>query len=226
MLTYKLYFIRHGMTEGNRDGSYVGWTDLDLCEDGITQIEDLLSSYEYPQVQEVYCSPLLRARHTAELIYPDSPMTVVEDLKELSLGDFEGKSFLELQEDEAYKLWLKDSYHNPPPNSQESGEQFAQRISQAVNAIFLNMSEQGITKAAVVTHGGVIMGLMSAFAIPRLPMGRWAVSGGSGFAVSMTSQMWMRDNAYEVFDTVPNGFEVGNDPAVKRSLGIDDEDED
>ena len=34
MVTYKLHFIRHGMTDGNRTGRYVGRTDVPLCQEG------------------------------------------------------------------------------------------------------------------------------------------------------------------------------------------------
>lgn len=223
MLTYKLYFIRHGMTEGNRDGRYVGWTDLDLCEEGINQIKSLEKEYDYPDVQEVYCSPLTRCKTTADLIYPNHPMTVVDGLMELSLGAFEGKTFVELEKLPEYKAWLSDSINNAPPDSKETGKEFASRIAGAVNAIFMDMNQRRITKAAVITHGGVIMGLMSAFALPRMSMGHWAVSGGSGFVVSMSTQMWMRDNSFEIIGTVPEGYKAGEDLSVMRSLGVEED---
>ena len=222
MVSYKLYLIRHGMTEGNREGFYTGRTDVHLSPEGIAQVKALTENYEYPDIDEVYCSPLLRCQETAEIIYPDRSLTLVEDLQELSLGDFEGKKITDLKGTEAYDKWLQDSYHNPPPNALETGEQFARRIAQGINSIFMNMCQEGIHRAAVITHGGVIMGLMSGFAFPRLPMGKWAVSGGSGFEISMTTQNWMRDNAFEYVADVPFGFKAGEDLSVINSLGIDE----
>src|SRR5574344_1051650 len=122
MVTYKLYLIRHGMTDGNKEGYYTGRTDVPLCKEGIEQLNSMSKLYEYPDVQEIYCSPLLRCRQTAEILYPDRSLTLVDDLMELSLGDFEGKKINDLQKDEIYQKWLRDSLHNPPPNSVETGE--------------------------------------------------------------------------------------------------------
>lgn len=61
MVTYKLHFIRHGMTDGNRTGRYVGRTDVPLCQEGRQELEALKQKYRYPEVQEVYCSPLTRS---------------------------------------------------------------------------------------------------------------------------------------------------------------------
>ena len=221
MVTYKLYLIRHGMTSGNRDGRYVGWTDLDLCKEGIEQLEEMKQKYEYPTVDEVYSSPLSRCLQTADIIYPDNEITVVEELKELSMGDFEGKSFEELAHLSEYRLWMADTFRNTPPGSTESGEEFAMRIRSGIDMIFRDMVARKITSAAVITHGGVLMGLMSAFAIPQLEPSAWATSNGGGFAVSMTTQMWMRDGGFEVLGHVPFGFSSGNDQRVKASLGIE-----
>ncbi|MEG1774566.1 MAG: histidine phosphatase family protein [Oscillospiraceae bacterium] len=224
MVTYKLHLIRHGMTAGNRDGRYVGRTDLPICPEGRAELQRLVAQYEYPAAQEIYCSPLLRCRETAELIYPDHPLTVVDGLVELSMGDFEGKRLTELKDKPEYRAWLADSMHNTPPGSLESGEGFAKRIAQALNSIFMNMSQNRISQAAVITHGGVIMGLLSAFAMPRLPLSRWAVSNGTGYTVSMSAQLWMRDNVIELISAVPEGFTPGADPRVMDSLGVSADD--
>jgi len=41
MVTYKLHLIRHGMTEGNRTGRYVGRMDLPVCLEGREQLEEM-----------------------------------------------------------------------------------------------------------------------------------------------------------------------------------------
>lgn len=220
MVNYKLHFIRHGMTEGNLTGRYVGRMNLPVCAEGRSQLEEMKSKYQYPDVQEVYCSPLLRCLQTADILFPDTPRTVVDDLVELSLGDFEGKSIDELKNTPAYIDWISDSLHNKIPGSLENGEQFATRISGALYAVFRNMTQRKITEAAVVAHGGVFMGLLSAFAMPRRSMGEWALSNGSGYTVIMSTEMWMRDQIIQVAGTVPQGFSAGNDPRVLKSLGI------
>ena len=220
MDTYKLHFIRHGMTDGNRTGRYVGRTDVPLCQEGRQELEALKQKYRYPEVQEVYCSPLTRCVQTADILYPDSPRTLVEILVELSLGDFEGKYMKDLKDNPAYRAWLKESLKNTPPGALETGEQFAQRIAVALQQIFMNMTQNHITEAAVIAHGGVLMGLLSAFAMPRRPMGEWAISNGCGYSVRMSTQLWMRDQIIEVLGPLPEGRQSGQDDRVKAFLGI------
>ncbi len=220
MVTYKLHLIRHGMTEGNRVGRYVGRLDIPICKEGREELEMLKAKYDYPAVQEVYCSPLLRCVQTADILYPDEPRTIVEDLIELSLGDFEGKYIDALQEDPAYRQWIANSLSSTPPGALESGEQFGARIGGALNAIFMNMTQNRITEAAVIAHGGVFMAMLSAFVMPRAPMGEWALGNGTGYTIRMSTGLWMRDQVVEVIGSVPVGLPTGRDPRVMGSLGI------
>lgn len=220
MVTYRLHLIRHGMTEGNRTGRYVGRMDLPLCLQGREELEQLKQRYRYPEVQEVYASPLTRCVQTADILYPDTPRTLVENLVELSLGDFEGKYIKDLQGDPAYRAWLRESLKNTPPGAVETGTEFAQRIAVGLQQVFMNMTQNHITEAAVIAHGGVLMGLLSAFAMPRRPMGEWAISNGCGYTIRMSTQLWMRDQIVEVLGPVPEGCRSGQDDRVKASLGV------
>ena len=219
MVTYKLHLIRHGMTSGNLEGRYVGRMDIPVCSDGVRALEELRKNHPYPTVQEVYCSPLIRCRQTADILFPSEPLTVVDDLTELSLGDFEGKSIDSLKDSPAYLAWLEDSGENTPPGALETGREFAERTAVALNAIFMHMSQNHITEAAAVTHGGVLMSLLSRFAMPPRPMGEWAVANGCGYTIRTSIQMWMRDETFEIIGTVPEGVRVGQDPHAKRALG-------
>ena len=52
MRTYQLHLIRHGLTEGNLKGLYVGsGTDLPLCPEGAAQLEALRNLVILPMAQ-------------------------------------------------------------------------------------------------------------------------------------------------------------------------------
>ena len=56
MKYYKLHLIRHGLTQGNLDGRYIGsGTDLPLCAEGRAQLEELKAKFQYPDVPLVFC---------------------------------------------------------------------------------------------------------------------------------------------------------------------------
>lgn len=65
MITYKLHLIRHGQTEGNQKGLFVGRTDMPVSEEGFDELSRLRDTYEYPRVGAVYTSPLRRCIQTA-----------------------------------------------------------------------------------------------------------------------------------------------------------------
>ena len=97
MKSYQLHLIRHGLTQGNLDGLYVGsGTDLPLCPEGEAALRDLKEKFVYPRVDTVFCSPLQRATQTADILFPEaSHKMVVNDLREMAFGVYEGKKVLD-----------------------------------------------------------------------------------------------------------------------------------
>ena len=63
-----ILFIRHGATEGNLRRRYIGRTDEPLCAAGIAQAERLRGQNLFADC--LFVSPLLRARQTAEIVFP------------------------------------------------------------------------------------------------------------------------------------------------------------
>jgi alpha-ribazole phosphatase len=57
MKTYHIYLLRHGMTEGNKKGQYIGSTDIPLCEEGIQQLCDISKTYVYPAAELLLFKP-------------------------------------------------------------------------------------------------------------------------------------------------------------------------
>ena len=97
MKYYKLHLIRHGLTQGNLDGRYIGsGTDLPLCAEGRAQLEELKAKCQYPDVPLVFCSPMLRAQQTAEVLFPNAKLTILQDLREMNFGKFENRPITEL----------------------------------------------------------------------------------------------------------------------------------
>ena len=95
MKYYKLHLIRHGLTQGNLDGRYIGsGTDLPLCAEGRAQLEELKAKFQYPDVPLVFCSPMLRAQQTAEVLFPNAKLTILQDLREMNFGKFENRPSL------------------------------------------------------------------------------------------------------------------------------------
>ena len=202
MITYKIHLIRTGKTSTTPGKRYVGQADIPLCDKGTEALADLRREFTYPAAEMVFSSPLCRCAQTAEILYPDTYAEVIDGLKDINLGEFEGKTFEELRENEAFALWLKNSFENTPPGGEEITA-FTTRIVDAVREIFIRMMEEKIQNVAVVTHGGVIMTLLAAIGLPKMPLHQWAVDNGCGYTLLFTPQMWMRDGCAEVFCHLP-----------------------
>lgn len=210
-----VYLLRHGKTAWNLEGRYQGRSDIPLCEAGKQELSPADFSPE-----RVYVSPMKRAAETAQLLFPGVQPIVVPGLEEMDFGAFEGKSVAELEDDEDFGRWLADSAHNAPPGG-ETGLQMAERLMRALSEIFAHMMQNRITSAAVITHGGAIMTLLTAFGYPRRELGSWSVENGKGYTILMSPQMWMRDNSFEIYDTVPSMLEEGDNRWDTRSWAMD-----
>lgn len=99
----KIYLIRHGKTQGNLSGKYIGSrTDEPLCEEGIRE----LKGKTYPQAQILFVSPMKRCIQTAELLYPGLEQRKIPLLQECDFGDFENKNYKELSGNPDYQAWI------------------------------------------------------------------------------------------------------------------------
>lgn len=202
MLTYKIHFLRHGLTQANYDSRYIGLTDEPLCENGRRQLEEMRGGGGYPAVEKVYASPLKRAVQSAEILFPQMEVETMEDLRELDFGAFENRTAQELEQDAQFCQWRASPPSARTPGG-ESGEDLLFRATRAAQSIFMRMAEEKMRSVAVVTHGGLIMSLLSGMGLPRRQMMFWNCEPGEGFTVMFSTQMWMRDQKFEICGVVP-----------------------
>lgn len=207
MKTFTLHLIRHGLTQGNLDGLYVGsGTDLPLCPQGRDQLVGLTERFAYPQVDTVFTSPLSRAVQTANILFPNAAHTfTVQDLRECDFGVFEGRPVRELVKDPDFGKWM-DPQSGFVPKGAESTEAFNKRCASALLKLFEYMIKAGVTEAACVTHGGVIMSMLSQRALPSRKPEQWMADPGCGYTVRTDVELWMRDSIVEAVDIVPAGY--------------------
>lgn len=212
MKGYRISILRHGRTEANEKGIYIGKTDLPLSETGRRQLEELYDTHEYPRVQRVYSSPLERAVQSALILFPDREIVEVDELREMDFGIFEGIAAEELLELDSYRAWLKGGLDNPPPNG-ESLRNMMVRCYTALNMIILDMMENGITHAGVMTHSGILMNMMSCFGLPKMKPMEFACPMGHGYEIMVTAQMWQQGGCFEILGKIPGYGAVGYNDA-------------
>ena len=202
MITYKIHFIRHGLTQANKDGRYIGRTDTPLCTEGMDELRSLKETYAYPKVQKVYTSPLLRCRQTAEILYPNRLTVPAEGLEEYDFGVFEGRTAEELAGTEMFVRW-NESGMKAAPDQAESITAFAERTAEGFARVVDDMMRGQITTAALILPGGVMMNLLTVFGYPKRDPMLWAAQDGTGFTALLNAQLWQRDGVFEVYSQIP-----------------------
>jgi len=197
MRNYRLYLIRHGITSGNLEGKYIGTTDLPLCEEGVDAISSLVALDVYPHVQKVYSSPLKRCLETAEIIYPERLLKRIDGIAEMDFGEYEGKTHEQLSADKDYIEWLKGGYEAAAPGGESFGH-FTIRCLDGLEEIFKDMTANDVTSAAVITHSGVIMNLLSGYGLPKMKPVDFACNQGEGFEIQLSTFLWQHGPVFEI----------------------------
>lgn len=201
MRTYKIHLIRHGLTDANIKGLYIGCkTDLPLCPEGVEELRALREAVEYPAVGRIYSSPMLRSRQTAGVLYPGSEVYPIEQLKEYDFGEFEGKTAAQLEGYPAFSDWTSGKISAPPGG--EDTKEFIKRLCVGLNRAVCDMMENDITEAAIMMHGGAIMMLLSATAVPRRKTVDWTSENGRGYSIRITPSLYHSSGIVEVYGTV------------------------
>ncbi len=202
MKGYHISIFRHGITDANENGIYIGKTALPLSEAGREALMDKYEQLDYPKVQRVYSSPLERAVQTAEIIFPEREIVIVDDLREMDFGVFEGLPAEELVRLDSFKKWLKGGLDNPPPNG-ETLRSMMLRCYSALNLMILDMMKEGFTHAGVVTHSGILMNMLSCFGLPKKKPMEFSCEPGEGYEILVTAMMWQNSSAFEILGKVP-----------------------
>ena len=87
-----LYIMRHGKTDWNKLHKMQGRTDIPLNDEGRQMASAACEEYKNINIDVCYCSPLIRAYETAQLVLKgrNIPIIIDERLIEMGFGEYEG----------------------------------------------------------------------------------------------------------------------------------------
>ena len=177
----RLLLARHGQSVSNAVRRFQGVQDVPLSELGRRQAEALARAFGQRRIAAVYSSPLQRARHTAELVAAavQAPRRSVDDLRELSLGEWEGCTVeeVEARPGNPYACWVRDPVGSLPPG----GEPLADVQGRVVRALAdIERAHPNGDDVLVVCHGGVISAYLAhCLGLPLSSIWRLTVSNCS-----------------------------------------------
>ena len=149
-----LYLARHGQTAYNLEGRFQGQLPVSLDDTGRAQANELAELAAAHEFAALWCSPLLRARETADAVAARIGLEPREDARLMvtDAGDWTDRSFADVQAEApaAFAAFAGGETDFAFPG----GESFAQqgvRVAAALAEI-----ERAALPALAVCHGGVI----------------------------------------------------------------------
>ena len=166
----KIVLIRHGITVGNEQHMYYGSTDVSLSERGKHLLEKQRDAGVYPASEDAqyFTTGMLRTEQTLDIIYGEQPHEVIEALRELDFGEFEMRTYEQLNSIPEYQRWITAEDTETAPPGGESISSFTKRIRsgfdelKARNELYMlklrNHGKEAMT--ICICHGGVISGIM------------------------------------------------------------------
>lgn len=189
MAELKVYFFRHGLTYGNVEAKMCGRTDTLVCRKGWDDLYHLKDNYEYPEVERVYCSPAIRCRETASVLFPGMRPKIVENFWEMDFGTWEDIP-VDCSQGAGFEKWLNQDPDCGFPEGESILEcQF--RAMAAMTRVIKECKEEGISKVAVVAHGEVLSCLMTMALVTDEPASSFTLTpNGMGYEVAVDTEKW------------------------------------
>lgn len=192
----KIYLLRHGVTEYNIEKRYQGQRDIPLSTAGR---EALRRADFTPEV--VYVSPLTRARQTAQILFPESRLVIVPGLREMNFGTFEGRNYIEMENDPDYLAWVASNCESTCPDG-ERKEDFAARSCGVFAQLLDGAFAAGKEQLVILAHGGTQMSVMERYAVPRKTYHEWCGPNAGGFVLETDADTWKNDHILHYVATV------------------------
>ncbi|MBQ9181850.1 MAG: histidine phosphatase family protein [Bacilli bacterium] len=144
-----IYITRHGQTNWNVQKKVMGRCDEPLNETGLSQAEETRNNLMNTDIDLIICSPLKRARQTAEIINRDRNIPIIYDERiiERDFGEFEG---METKNFDFHGYW--NYYKNMQFESAENIQVFFKRVYDFLEDITEKYKDKNVL---LVAHGGI-----------------------------------------------------------------------
>lgn len=157
----RLLLVRHSQPNEEARGRCYGTLDIGLSVRGQRRAQMLARTLDRIPLSAVYSSPRERAVETAAPLAAVHGLTPIVDeaLREIDFGDFEGRSYEEIERGhpELYRQWME----TPTLVQFPGGESYTTLRVRALAAMgAIRARHQGET-AAVVSHGGVLRAMLA-----------------------------------------------------------------
>lgn len=157
----RLLLVRHAQPPEDARGRCYGSLDVGLSVRGRRDAQLLARTLDRIPLAAIYSSPSRRAVETAAPLAAIHGLTttVDEGLREIDFGDFEGRSYDEIERTypELYRQWMEE----PTLVQFPGGESYTRLRVRALAAMEAIRARSAGATAAVVSHGGVLRAMVA-----------------------------------------------------------------
>ncbi len=152
----RVYIVRHGQVKGFEKFPVYGYTDAELTDIGLLQMQQMAERLRWLEAGAIYSSDLKRSIIGGRLIaqYHDVPHHSLAELREMYFGEWEGLIFSEIKKlfPEELDKRKADLLKYKAPGGGESIDSFSRRIMSCFDRI---LSEHKGNDIIIVGHGGI-----------------------------------------------------------------------
>ncbi len=151
----ELWLIRHGETDSNRERKIQGHSDVPLNSLGLEQAKKLAKRISKHKFDKIYSSDLQRALVTAKIVFPEQEIILDKRLREINLGDYEGRHYDKFSDEETavVKVWFAGPFDQRVPGG-ESNDDMRKRALEWLESL----PKSG--KVIAFAHGGIIASII------------------------------------------------------------------
>ena len=152
-----LYIIRHGKTDWNALHRLQGRTDVPLNDEGRRMAEEAREAYRDVHFDVCFCSPLSRARETAEILLRgrDVPVLTDDRLAEMGFGSYEGlENSFQIPDCPINVLFRSPEKYDSPPGGAESLDELFARTGAFLRERAEPLLKEG-KDVLIVGHGAM-----------------------------------------------------------------------
>ena len=163
----RLFLARHGESEANVQGVYWNGTEGNgLTETGRGQAAQLADSLSDVRFSALYCSPILRARQTTEIIACrlHIPVEIEEGLREYDVGILEGMPYSRARTEIYWQVVTEWMEKMNPEARIEGGESYHDIQARFLPFVRRLEGTYGQTEANIlaISHGGTLRCMLPA----------------------------------------------------------------
>ena len=162
----RILLVRHGETVGQSSIRYYGSTDIPLSGHGREQIRLLARRLPSDVPPLVLSSPLMRAWQSARLLAPHARVQLLDELREIDFGRWEGLTAEEIRSRDPI---LFEDWRSRRPGFEFPGGERRAHLQARVDRVSQGLLASGCSGALVVAHKAVLRAIARRVVGEELP---------------------------------------------------------